>query len=270
MVRRHLGRTEAVGGPAIDPRYVATRALFERCRARVDADDVRSFAPSDPGYPGYVAAFEKILARGEAALPREYDFDVAETIALTRWCHASVASDPVRFRWFRLFTNAVDVLIERSETPHYTLAALLIDTFALDGLGDPLAPKDLLADICREIDVAQNGALATRERVFCVLGELVLASSERRGDDAIDAACAELERRDERHRSWWEAEGDTWIERPASDEFVWGVTHHDLLHPVWLDLVDTCFPTSTAVSAATKARLLADGARWRAPTRVMS
>lgn len=50
---------------AIDARFVASRELFARARSRVTVADVERYAPGDPGYPEYVAAFEAILRRGE-------------------------------------------------------------------------------------------------------------------------------------------------------------------------------------------------------------
>jgi hypothetical protein len=226
----------------------------------VTVADVERYAPGDPGYPEYVAAFAAIVRRGEAALHRE--FAVTETIGLTRWRDAPATADPARFRWFRVLTCAAEILIEQSDCPHYGLAALLVDAFALADAGDVAAPADLFAAICREIAAHRFRASLARELSFCVLGELLLASVERLDHAAIEALCIELEARDRRFHAWWEHEGGHWADQPKSDELLWSLTIYDQLHPVWLDLVATRFPPQPPVAAAMKERLLRDGARW--------
>lgn len=83
-------------GGTINAGFVASRELFARARSRVTVADVERYAPNDPGYPEYVAAFEAILRQGEGALNRE--FAVTETIALTRWSDAPTIAEPTRFR----------------------------------------------------------------------------------------------------------------------------------------------------------------------------
>ncbi len=144
---RKRGRSKTAEALTIDARFVASRELLARARDRLTPADVASCAPNDPGYPEYVAAFEAILLRGEAALSRE--FAVTETIALTRWSHAKAAADPAQFRWFRILTCAADILLDHSEWPHYGLAALLVDSFALTEVGDGAAPTDLLSAVAR-------------------------------------------------------------------------------------------------------------------------
>lgn len=232
----------------IDQRFVATRELFELCRSRVTVDDLKDFAPNDPGYLNYVAAFENILVRGEGALRLEFDFDVDETIGLTRWVHAPSP----RFRWFRALTVAVDLLRERSESPHYGIAALLVDFGAL---GD--TPANLLATICREVDAGGDG-LGQNERIFCSLALLLL------DEGALDVRCDELTAREARQRA------PSVFDPVASTEFFWGLTYFDQLHSVWLDLVDARFPTTTPTARALKHRLLSEGARWRNTERAFS
>src|SRR6185312_15274310 len=97
---------EAGEAIVVDARFVAARALLERARGRVTSEDVARYAPADPGYPEYVAAFEAILLRGEAALRR--GFAVTETIGLTRWYEWTATADRARFLWFRILTCAVE------------------------------------------------------------------------------------------------------------------------------------------------------------------
>jgi hypothetical protein len=253
---------------AVDARFVAARELFARARSRVTAADVERYAPNDPGYPEYVAAFQAIVRRGEAAL--DTTFAVTETIALTRWGHAPAIGDPTRFRWFRVLTCAAEILIDQSECPHYGLVALLVDSFALAEARDAAAPIDLLSAVCREVAAHPLRASWVREYAFCILGELLLASVDRLDPAAIEALCVELEQRDRHFREWWEHEGAYWVDQPASDEFLWSLTNYDQLHPVWLDLVRTRFPTDPPAAAAMKQRLLIDGSRWADLRRALS
>jgi hypothetical protein len=247
-------------GFAIDARFVASLELLARARSRVTVADVERYAPNDPGYPEYVAAFQAILRSGEAALHGK--FAITETIALTRWSHAPTIADPTRFRWFRVLTAAAEVLIDQSEYPHYGLAALLVDSFALADAGDAAAPTDLLSAVCREVAAHPLRSQWVREHAFCVLGELLLASVDRLDHAAIEALCVELEERDRRFREWWELEAAHGADQPGSDEFLWTFTDYDQLHPVWLDLVRTRFPTDPPAAAAMKQRLLISGSRW--------
>jgi hypothetical protein len=219
-----------------DARFVAARQLFERARARVTVEDVRRHAPGDPGYWEYVAAYTDILRRGEAAVSRE--FAVTETIALTRCSHANSEGDPKRFRWFRVLGCAIEILFEESDWPHYTLAALLVDSFALAQARDQAAPLDLLSAVCRE--VAGHPLGFEGEFAFCTLGELLLAVVDRRDDAAIETLCAALE--------------------PHGN--LWTCTYFDALHPVWLDLVDKRCPVHPPVALALRKRLLSEGAPW--------
>jgi hypothetical protein len=90
----------------VDKRFVASRELLLRARGRVTAADVRRYVPHDPGVWGYIAAYEDILERGEAALIREKCrcFSLTETISLTQWVRAPAEREPLRFRWFRILT----------------------------------------------------------------------------------------------------------------------------------------------------------------------
>lgn len=264
MRRKRSKPTEPEGtsgdGFAIDARFVASRELFARARSRVTVADVERYAPGDPGYPEYVAAFQAILRQGERALSRT--FAVTETIGLTRWSHAPAIGDPTRFRWFRVLTCAVEILIDQSECPHYGLAALLVDSFALAEARDAAAPIDLLSAVCREIAAHPRRSSWVKEYAFCVLGELLLASVDRLDHAAIETLCVELDERDRRFREWWELEAAQWDDQPGADEFLWSLTVFDQLHPVWLDLVGTRFPMDPPAAAAMKQRLLLSGSPW--------
>ena len=270
MTRPRGTRAGRSSARAIDARFVASRELFIRCRGRVSTDDVKRYAPNDPGYPGYVAAFESLLKHGECELKPEFDFDVTETISLTRWSHARAVADPARFRWFRLLTCAVEILLDQAEAPHYVLASLLVDAFALELGGDDLAPTDLLSAVCGEVDASPRRAVRAKEHVFCVLGRLLLARSDGLDDAAVEALCTELEERDRRYHEWWKFEGAHWTDQPKSDELVWSLTVYDQLHPVWIDLVEAHFPVAPPSAASMKQRLLADGARWKMKRRALS
>jgi hypothetical protein len=99
----------------VDKRFVASRELLLRACGRVTPADARLYVPHDPGVLGYIAAYEDILQRGEAALSPKFDdrwFSLTETIALTRWRDAPTQHEPPRFRWFRILTCAVEVLLD--------------------------------------------------------------------------------------------------------------------------------------------------------------
>jgi hypothetical protein len=240
----------------------AARAVFSRARLRVTEADVARYAPNDPGYLSYVAAWEEILRAGEPAL--NTSFDVMETIHLTRWRIASDYPDQTRFRWFRVLASAAEILIRPFNTGwNLPLAALLVDSFALAEAGDAAAPTDLLSGVCRELGTyVTRSPMDAREHGFCLLGELLLARVDGLGPAAIEALCAALDARNARYHRWWEHEGASWTDQPKSDEFLWSLTFFDQLHPVWLDLVTAHFPVEPAAAAAMKQRLLADGARW--------
>lgn len=241
-------------GIVVDARFVASRALLERARGHVSAEDVARWAPSDPGYPEYVAAFQAILRRGEAALHR--GFSVTETIALTRWHDAEATPDPTRFRWFRVLTGAVEVLLGDSDAPHYALARLLADSFALRDGGDPAAPVDLLAAVARE--VSAHPYRSPEEQGFCLLAELLLAEVEQLAPAGIEALCADL---DAAERLAWESRCASPGRPPRGERSLWRLTHFDQLHSVWLELVEARFPVEPAAAAAMKQHLLAGGAR---------
>ncbi len=249
----------------IDTRFVASRELLARARCRVTRADVARYAPNDPGYPEYVEAFEAIVRRGEKALRR--GFAVTETIGLTRWSDAPSEADAARFRWFRILTCAVEILLDDSEAPHYGLAALLVDSFALAETGDGEAPLDLLSTVAREIAAMPLQYLRPDEHAFCVLAELLLAEVDGLDHAGIEALCAALALRFEK---WWEFRGAAWADEWHPEKSLWQITVWNQLHPVWLDLVEARFPVEPPVAAALKERLLADGERWRNGRRVLS
>lgn len=261
--KRGRSRTPAPASPeveageaiVVDARFVASRELLVRARGRVAPEDVARYAPNDPGYPEYVAAFEAILLRGEAALHR--GFAVTETIGLTRWGDATATADPARFRWFRVLTSAVEVLLDdRWNAPHYTLARLLADSFALRDDGDRAAPVDILSAVAREVSVAF--CMVPERQAFCTLAELLLAGVDQLDHADIEALCANL---DAEERRLWEIRCTSPGRPPRGEMSLWGLTHFDQLHPVWLDLVAARFPVEPATAAAMKQHLLAGGAR---------
>jgi hypothetical protein len=235
----------------IDPRFIAARRLLDLARRKVTPEDVRSYVPSDPGYYGYVSAFEAILRDGEAAITR--DFDVVETVNLTRW--GTAERDDLAFRWFRVLTCAVDILLDDPDAPHYRLVTLLVDVLALAEARDRDAPMELLPAICREIGASEWNTAA--RIVFCRLAELLLASAVPTSAAAIEALCAEVETTGER------------LHYVSSDRFIWGCTFFDQLHPDWVHLVATRFPVEPPAAAALRARLLHDGARWAKKPRTL-
>jgi hypothetical protein len=245
----------------VDARFVAARHLFARARRKVTPEHVRRYVPNDPGYPGYVTAFEALLREGEAALSD--DFDTLETVNLTRWTPAPAGD--AAFRWFRLLTCAVDLLLDDPNTPHYRLGALLVDAFALAAAGDADAPTGLLREICREVDGRGRRA---GQFLFCKVGELLTAGVGPPSAGATEALCAELEAADRRLHEWY-VDGEPNPCFVKSEKMLWGGTAFEQLHPDWVRLVAERFPEAPAAAAALKARLLRDGASWAKAPRTL-
>ena len=194
-------------------------------------------------------------------------FGVTETIALTRWRDAPNAVDPARFRWFRVLTCAAEILLDDSEHPHYGLAALLVDSFALAEGGDDEAPTDLLSAVAREIAAHPLRSFRLDAPAFCVLAELLLAGVDQLDHAGIEALCATLEAR---HLRWGELTAPDWADPRHPEKSLWQLSVWNQLHPVWLDLVAARFPVEPPVAGAMKQRLLSDGARWMGGRRVLS
>jgi hypothetical protein len=111
--------------------------LFEYAVRQVTPADVVQYAPDDPGYSDYVREWTRIVDSRE--VPSESNFELTETIGLTRWADAQRETDPRRFRWFRALTNSVggvllvaDLVAEELMPANYVAINLIDDAIALD------------------------------------------------------------------------------------------------------------------------------------------
>ncbi|QOV89343.1 hypothetical protein [Humisphaera borealis] len=116
--------------------HAACEELFNYATDLVTQDDVAAFAPNDPGYPNYVREWLEI--RDSRSIPLRTNFEITETVGLTRWVDADAGPDSDRFRRFRVFTNAVALGMSVSGRahdddfpPNYTLISLMDDAAAL-------------------------------------------------------------------------------------------------------------------------------------------
>jgi hypothetical protein len=110
--------------------------LFAHALHFVTPKDIANYCPNDPGYPGYVREFTSLLKSRRP--PTSPNFEITETINLTRWGNAEEEREPERFRRFRIFTNAVAVMLYVSDggsgdtiPANYVCVRLLEDALAL-------------------------------------------------------------------------------------------------------------------------------------------
>lgn len=219
--------------------------LFEYAARFVTTDDVAAFAPGDPGYPNYVRAFNSILASHE--LPRRADFDITETIGLTRWCNADREKDPERFRRFRVFTNAVGMaLCVRGEGSDDSMPANYLAISLIDD-ADALRDRELLGllvpafDEFHEVLRGQN----SEESPFLLLG-LLLAKAQLGSPDQEIAELADRIMSEE----------SKYFGRASSD-FLWGCTFFNQLHRRWNWFIFHVLNPSTPSAALLREALLA-------------
>ena len=229
----------------------AERELFDHAARPVTPADVAAFAPSDPGHPGYVATFNRILATGD--LPDRPSFAVSETVGLTRWADADRESDPVRFRRFRVLTNAVALSQLRAGVeppddlpPNYCVVSLLNDAYRLE---DRTLVR-LARPVLEAFDVPQV-ADVWKERPFVTLGTLLadayLGADGHHLSDLTErlvreeAACASR----------------------ASADFLLGCSNFNQLHYLWVWLVDRLLPPATPTLRLVRDAIV-DGGPWPA------
>lgn len=210
--------------------------LFEYASRNVTAKDIADYCPSDAGYADYVQEFTAILASG--AVPEASNFDINETIGLTRWSDAEGMMDPVRFRWFRTWANAVGVSIACGPegpgdyfVPNYLAISLLEDAHLLQDL----SLLKLLPAVFDELHqrTIQVEYMA-EESPFLLLAQLVLALQGHAPEADISCLAQRLM-----------SEADQYSGR-VSHNFLWGCTYFDQLHHRWKHFVDLSFPRDGA------------------------
>lgn len=215
--------------------------FFEAAADQVTAADVAKFCPNDPGYPNYVRTFESILT--SRVIPVEFDFDISETIGLTQYGHPDEelqAQDALRFRRFRIFTNAVclAILLGPNEDgwnlPCNYYAINLIDD--IDALNDDRF-NDLLLPVLVEMYQKLSLELwCSEESLFYLLAQLFIGLK----GNASQAHLNELADQLMTH----EAKLDT-DEKEGRHGFLWQRTFFDQMHPRWKHFVEKLFPPAT-------------------------
>lgn len=207
--------------------------LFAHALHFVTPKDIANYCPDDPGYPGYVREFTSILKSRRP--PTSSNFELTETINLTLWGKAEEERAPERFRRFRIFTNAVAVMLYLSDEgpsetmpANYTAIALLDDAHAL---GDTEL-LSLLHPVFGELHRSTNNVLwGEDEKPFLTLGQLLLALMGHVPDADIQVGCDRLI-----------AEESRSTRNNSTGEFLWTCTGFDQLHDRWKALVELAFP----------------------------
>jgi hypothetical protein len=216
--------------------------LFRYAAGFVSAEDIAAFAPGDPGYKNYVLAFNKILTTG--ALPRRADFDITETIGLTRWSDADREKNPERFRRFRTFTNSVGVALcvasqrdDDSLPANYSAISLINDAQALQD-------RKLLGLLLPTFEEFYKVFYSDNspESLFLLLGYLLVMIRLDAPQNAVDEVAIRIMNEEREY------------EEKASEHFFWGRTFFDQLHKVWKrharDLLIAQTPAMTRLRSA--------------------
>lgn len=208
--------------------------LFGYALDFVTPKNVANFCPNDPGYPGYVRVFTAILKTKK--LPASTNFEISETIGLTRWANAEEERNPDEFRRFRVFTNAIAVSLHLADEgpddipPNYTCACLLDDAYALK---DAELIRLLLAvfiDMHRSIE---DESWWSNEVAFITLGQLMIALLGHASDADTNALCERL------------LSEEAACKENTSGKFLWGCTTFGQLNDRWKALVDLAFPKAS-------------------------
>jgi hypothetical protein len=219
---------------------IGCRELFDYAADLVTEKDIADFCMPDPGYPGYVRTFTTILASGIP--PVVSDFEISETVILTRVGNPMDESDPLRFRRFRTFTNAVGVGIcagpegPQDNGPNYLGISLLDDAYALQDSQLLRLLFPAFGELHRRLAGIEWIA---GESPFFLLGQLVLAFMGFAPSADIAGLCDQLI-----------AEGSRRYLFRSSPEFLWGCTGFDHSHHRWKHFVELSFPTGPANSSA--------------------
>lgn len=207
--------------------------LFHYAIGFVTPADIAAFAPGDPGYPDYVRQWREILAA--RSIPQQANFDITETVDLTRWAEADRESDPVRFRRFRVFTSAValgmavrDRVDDDQFPPNYTLIRLIDDA---DALRD-LALWRLLAPAFEEVHQAWTRQ-PSEEAPFGLLGLLLVHAHLGAENSVLETIAERL------------IEQESRCETRASTDFLFGCTHYDQLDRHWKRHVKALLPPAS-------------------------
>lgn len=245
----------------------AIGALIDRARGCLGKEDLPYLVMGDPGTPGYIAAYTRVLAGGVPALLEREDrrplyesFEITENLLLS---HSDASRSP-RHRWFSILTAGIELLgwdghwELRGMSPSKSLRNLLTDSFALREAGDARVPLDLLPSLCSEMKSAGQNR---HEHMVVRLSELLVAKLD---PLAVEERCRELLLGHDELQQWGDEHGEPnpwYSERP---ELVWGVAVSERSElRAWLELVHAHFPSSPPVASEVRERLLREGGEWR-------
>lgn len=202
---------------------LVSHKLFQMAARHVTVQDVYECCPLDPGGAGYIQEFAEILR--SQTIPEGYSFNMVETIGLTQWGEPELEADPVKFRRFRLFTNAVGAAMcsgakgpEDNLPPNYLAIGLLDDAWEL---GDKEV-LGLLGDVFGEMHHrVVTARWCADDAPFLLLGQLLLALL---GHHTVDVAQLTEELvRSERGCA----------RRAGRGVFFWGATVFNQKHDTW-------------------------------------
>ena len=162
------------------------------------------------------------------------DFDITETIGLTRWVEAERAKDPTRFRRFRIFVNSVGVCISTGPEgpselmpPNYFGISLLDDAMALQDAALLRLLSPVFVDFHQRL--VETGD-CVEEAPFLLLGQVILAFLGFAPGSDPAALCEQLIAEESRYTG------------RASPGFLWGCTSYNSLHHRWRHFAETSFP----------------------------
>lgn len=209
--------------------------LFQYARQEVTLKDIADFAPSDPGYPRYVAELSEIYNSG--VIPKMAD---SEMIALTNHYEAKTESDPPRFRRFRIFTCSVGMMLLANERASDSVCP--VNTLLIRLMEDSLALSDRhLLNLLSSAFDALHTALKEcwwweEEYPFCLLA--IIITRLELGDELLSlrSLASQLIEEDQAVRK--EIGADT-------DEFLLGLTNFDTYHHTWRKWICKYLPTET-------------------------
>lgn len=220
----------------------AATALLASTARFVTEADIAAFAPNDPGYPGYVATWTRLLLTQRLAAT--VDFNISETVNLTLYADPGRESDPQRFRRFRTFTNAAALALyahgaaRSDDIPGNYLAINLIDD--AHALADPTLLA-LLPPAFEELHTAlvrQHSEEAPFVLLACLLIRLQLQAPASETSALAERIMAEEAR----------------FNDTGQAPFLWACTVYDRFHPLWRHhvsrlLIPTC-PSTTLLREA--------------------
>jgi hypothetical protein len=226
--------------------------LFQYAIGFVTPADIAAFAPNDPGYPNYVREFCDILITRMP--PEKAHFDITETVGLTRWVDANCESDPLRFRRFRIFTNAVALamaVLDRADDeqfpPNYTMISLIDDALSIK--------DDVLWRMLRPAFEQAHEAFRrhkSEETVFATLGLLLVDAKLGVGQAEMNTLADLLIEEENQCRN---LKNGAFI---ADAAFVLGCTFYNSLHSLWIRYVDELLKPATPSLALVREAILTE------------